>query len=249
MEQHWNNRGDTFTQPVDGYSLAGADKSLTGEAVLLTPHWTHNSTRPTGTNDQTGTLENGESKDGRILDVNKTVPSVDRVGSEVKKEPEESENGHLVTRGDKEFGEKMTPSMQEDQKLSKGHTDGFAHHVTRNPQADFVHTEAGMSRLKPTKEPNPDPRERVRQRDNETPEEVRVQQEEEDKVEREREELLLLHKKLDQEKEILRQNQLNQEEEERQKGKKTESQPQSKHHHHPQTTQAPGKRNYWLLLE
>ncbi|XP_056870585.1 uncharacterized protein pdgfbb isoform X1 [Takifugu flavidus] len=237
LEQHWNTRGDTFTQPVDGYSQTGADKSLTGEAVLLTPHWTHNSTRPTGTNDQTGTLENRESKDGRILDDNKTVPSVDRVSSEVKKELEESENGHLLTQGDEEDGEKMTPSMQEDKKLSKGHTDGFAHHVTRNPQAGFGHTEAGRSWLKPTKEPNPDPRERVRQRDNETPEEV--QQEEEDKVEREREELLLLHKKLDQEKEILRQKQLNQEGEERQKGKKTESHPQSKHHHHPQTTQAP----------
>lgn len=236
LEQHWNTRGDTFTQPVDGYSLAGADKSLTGEAALLTPHWTHNSTRPTGTKDQTGTLENRESKDGRILDDNKTVPSVDRAGSE---ELEESENGRLQTRGDEEVGEKMTPSMQEDKKLSKGHTDGFARHVTRNPQAGFGHSEVGRSWLKPTKEPNPDPRERVRQRDNETPEEVRVQQEEEDKVEREREELLLLHKKLDQEKEILRQKQLNPEEEERQKGKTTES----KHHHHPQTTQAPGKRN------
>lgn len=242
MEQHWNTRGDTFTQPVDGYSLAGADKSLAGEAVLLTPHWTHNSTRPTGTNDQTGTLENRESKDGRILDDNKTVPSVDRVGDEVKKELEESGKGRLLTRGDEEVGEKMTPSMQEDQKLSKGHTDGFAHHVTKNPEAGFGHSEVGRSWLKPTKEPNPDPRERVRQRDNETPEEVRVQQEEEDKVEREREELLLLHMKLDQEKEILRQKQLNQEGEERQKGKKTESHPHSKNHHHLQTTQAPGKK-------
>lgn len=246
LEQHWNNRGDTFTQPVDGYSLAGDDKSRPGEAVLLTPHWTHNSTRPTGTKDQTGTLENRESKDGRILDDNKTVSPVDNVGSEVKKVLEESENGHLLTRSEEEVREKMTPSMQEDKKVSKGHTDGFAYHVTWNPQAGVGHTEAGRSWLKPTKEPNPDPRERVKQRDNETPEEMHVQQEEEDIVERERVELLLLHKKLDQEKEILRQKQLNQEEEERQKGKKTESHPQSKHHHHPPTTQAAGKRNYRL---
>lgn len=244
FEQHWNNRGNTFTQPVNGYSLAGDDKS--GEAVLLPPHWAHNSTRLTGTKDQTGTLENRESKGGRIPDDNKTVSSsVDNTATEVKTALEGGGTGQLLNRNEEEATEKISPSLQEDKKLSKGHTDGSSHPVTNNPQASVGHTEAGGSWLKPTKEPNPDPRGGVRQRDNETPEEERVKQEEEDKVGREREELLLLHKKLDQEKEILRQNQLNREEEERQKGQNTDSRLQSKHHH-PQTTQAPGKRNYWL---
>lgn len=244
LEQHWN-RGNTFPQPVNGYSLAGDDKS--GEAVLLPPHWAHNSTRLTGTKDQTGTLENRESKGGRIPDDNKTVSSsVDNIATEVKTALEGGGTGQLLNRNEEEATEKISPSLQEDKKLSKGHTDGSSHPVTKDPQASVGHTEAGGSWLKPTKEPNPDPRGGVRQRDNETPEEERVkQEEEEDKVEREREELLLLHKKLDQEKEILRQNQLNREEEERQKGQNTDSRLQSKHHH-PQTTQAPGKRNYWL---
>lgn len=214
LEQHWNNRGDTFTQPVEGYSLAGEEKAHSGEAVLLTPHWAHNSSSLPGTKDQTGTLQNRESQDGRIQGDNKT---------EVREETH-------------------SPSLQDDTKPSKGLTDGFSQPVTWNPQVSFGHTETGGSRLKPTKEPNPDPGARVRQRDNETPEEVRVAQAEKESVEREKEELLLLHKKLDQEKEILRQKQLDQEEEERQKGTKTDSHLQSKHHsHHLQTTQAPGK--------
>lgn len=251
LEQHWNNRGDTFTQPVEGYSLAGKEKPHTGEAVLLSPHWAHNSSRLPGTKEQTGTLENRDSQDGRILDDNKTVSFVDNTGSEVKKDLEEGENGQLLDQSKGEVREEtQSPSLQDDTKPSKGHTDGFTHPVTWIPQVGFGHTETGGSWLKPIKEPNPDPREWVRQRDNETPEEVRVVQEEEENVEREREELLLLHKKLDQEKVILRQKQLDHEEKERQKGKKTASHLQSKHHHHhPQTTQAPGKRNYPLLTE
>lgn len=250
LEQHWSNRGDTFTQPVEGYSLAGEEKPHTGEAVLLTPHWAHNSSRLPGTKDQTGTLENRESQDGRILDDNKTVAPVDNTGSEVKKELEEGENGQLLHQSKGKVREEtQSPSLQDDTKASKGHTDGFSHPVTWNPQVSFGHTETGGSWLKPTKEPNPDPRERVRQRDNETPEEVMVVTKGEENVEREREELLLLHKKLDQEKDILRQKQLDHEEEERQKGKKTDSHLQSKHHyHHPQTTQAPGKRHYYWLM-
>lgn len=166
---------------------------------------------------------------------------MDSTGSEGKKEPEEGEKGQLPEGEVRE--ETQSPARQDEPKPSPGHTDGFSHPVA----VSLGHSEAGGSRLKPTKEPNPDPRERVRQRDNETPEEATVVQEEEN-VEREREELLLLHKKLDQEKEILRQKQLDHEEEERQKGKKTDSHLQSKHHHHhPPTTQAPGKRHYRLL--
>lgn len=251
LEHHWNNRGDTFTQPVEGYSLAGEEKPHTGEAVLLTPHWAHNSSGLPGAKAQTGTLENRESQDGRIRD-DKTISSVDNLGSEVKKELE-GENGQLLDRSEgKVRDETQSPSLQDDTKPSKGRTDGFSPSVTGNPRGGVGHTGTGGSWFKPTKEPNPDPRERVRQRDNETPEEVRVGQEKEENVEREREELLLLHKKLDQEKEILRQKQLDQEEEERQKGTKTDSHLESKHHHHlhhPQTTQAPGKRHYWLLTQ
>lgn len=238
LEQHWSNRGDTFTQPVEGYSLPGEGASHT-EAVLVAPHWTHNSTRFTGTKEQTGTLESRESKPGRILDDNKTVSSVEDIDSEVKKGLREGEN-----RSKGQVSEELqSPSLREDTKLSKGHTDDSSQPVTWNPRDSFGHTEAGGSWLKPTKEPNPDPRVGPRQRDNETPEEARVLQEEEERVQREREELLLLHKKLDQEKEILRQKQLNQEDEERKGGKKTDSHLQSKHHPHLQTTQTPGKRN------
>lgn len=166
---------------------------------------------------------------------------MDNIGSKVKKELEEGETGQLLDQSNGEVREETrSPSLQDEIKPSKGQTGGSSHPVTWIPQVSLGHTETGGSWLKPTKEPNPDPRERVRQRDNETPEEVRVLQEEE--VEREREELLLLHKKLDQEKEILRQKQLNHEEEERQKGQKGDSHLQSKHPHHPPTTQAPGKR-------
>lgn len=247
LEQQWNNRGDTFTQPVEGYSLGGKETLHPGEAVLLTPHWAHNSSRLPGTKDQTGAPENRESQDGKVLDDNKTVSPVDNIGSQVKKKmEEENENGQLLDQSKGQVREKtQNPSLQDDAKPSKGHTEGFPQPVTWIPQVSLGHTEAGGSWLKPTKEPNPDPRERVRQRDNETPEEVRVVQEEEEvNGQREREELLLLHKKLDQEKEILRQKQLDHEEEERQKGKKMDSHPQSKHHHHHlQTTQAPGKRH------
>lgn len=234
MEQHWNNRGDTFTQPMEGFSLAG-EKPHTGEADLLTLHWAYNSSRLPGTNEQTGTLENSESQNGRIPDHNKTVSPVDNIGSEVRKVLEKGKNGQLLDQSEMGVREEaQTPSVQDD--------------TTWISQVSFGHTETGGSWLKPTKEPNPDPREWVRQRDNETPEEVRVVQEEEENVERERKELLLLHKKLDQEKEILRQKQLDHEEEERQKGKKTDGHLQSKqHHYHRQTTQAPGKRHYRLL--
>lgn len=246
MEHHWNNRGDTFTQPVEGYSLAGEETPHPGEAVLLTTHWAHNSSILPGTKDQAGTLENRKSKDGKVLDDNKTVSPVDNIGSEVKKTMEEEEKEEESKGEVRE--ETQNPSLQDDTKPSKGHEDGFSHPVTWIPDVNLGHTETGGSWLKPTKEPNPDPQEWVRQRDNETPETVRVVQEEEVNVHREREELLLLHKKLDQEKEILRQKQLDHEEEERQKGKKMESQSQSKRHpHHPQTTQAPGRRQCRLL--
>lgn len=246
LEQHWNPRGDTFTQPEEGYSLAGEDALRSGEAILFAPHWAHNSTRLLGTKDQTENLENVESKNGRISDGIKTVSSVDNVGVE------DGGDGLLLNRTEGKVNEgTQSPLWQEDKsQFSKSHPSGISHPVTQNPQDKFSPTEATServgSRFRPTKEPNPDPREQVRRRDNETPEEMRILQAEEEKLEQEREELLLLHKRLDQEKEILRQQQMQREEEERQKEKKADSQHHlhGKHHHHLQTTQTPGNRHY-----
>ncbi len=261
LEQHWSPRGDTFTQPGEGYSLAGEDASRSGEAILFAPHWAHNSTRLLGTKDQTENLENVVRKTDGISDGNKTVPSVDNDGTEVKDRVVEGGDGlpHNRTEGNvnAENGSRdkdtqtQSPLWQDDKsKFPKSHQGGFSHHAAQDPQAKFSPTAATGervgSRFRPTKEPNPDPREPSRRRDNETPEEVRILQIEEEKLEQERKELLLLHKRLDQEKEILRQHQMKREEEERQKGKETDSQHHlhGKHHHHLQTetTQKPGNR-------
>lgn len=246
LEQHWSPRGDTFTQPGEGYSLAGQDASRNGEAVLFAPHWKHNSTRLLGTKDQTENPENVERENGRISDGNKTVSSV-------KNKLVEGGEGLLLNstegkvnegNGRRDEGTQThSPLWQDDKsKLSKSHTSGSSHPVTQNPQAEFSTTEAPSdrvrSRFRPTKEPNPEPREQARRRDNDTPDEMRILQIEEEKLEQERKELLLLHKRLDQEKEILRQQQMKREEEERQKEKETDSQHHlhGKHHHHLQTT-------------
>lgn len=231
LEQHWNSRGDTFTQPEEGYSLAGKDVSHSGEAILFASHWAHNSTSVPGTNDQTANLEHVESKNGMISDGNKTVSTSDNVGIEVKNKLVEDGDGILLNRTEGRVS----------------HTSGFSHPVAQNPQAKFSPTAATSERVgrrfRPTKEPNPEPREQATRRDNETPEQVRILQAEEEKLKQEREELLLLHKRLDQEKEILRQQQMKREEEERQKGKKADSHHHLHgKHHHLQTTQPPGTR-------
>lgn len=245
MEQHWNPRGDTFTQPVEGYSVEGEDASRSGEAILFSSHWAHNSTRLLGTKDQTEILENKESKNGRISEGNRTVSSTENVGFEVKNKLVEGVDGLLLNRTEgKVNAGTQSPLLQDDtSKISKSPTSGFSHPVTPNPQVKLSSTEAVGSRFRPTKEPNPERGEHVRQRDNETPEELRILQIEEEKLEQERQELLLLHKRLDQEKEILRQQQIKREEEERQKGKRAENQHHTKHHHHLQTTPTPGKRH------
>lgn len=261
LEQHWSPRGDTFTKPGEGYSLAEEDTSRSGEAILFAPHWAHNSTRLVGTKDQTESPENVERKSGRISDGNKTVSSVDNVG--VKNKLVEGGDGLQLNRTEEEVNEEngnrdegtqtQSPLWPEDKsKFSKSHMSGSSHPVTQNPQAKFGPTGAPIervgSRFRPTKEPNPEPREQARRRDNETPDEVRILQIEEEKLEQERKELLLLHKRLDQEKETLRQQQMKREEEERQKEKETDGQHHlhGKHHHHLQTitTQKPGNRLY-----
>ncbi|XP_068435666.1 uncharacterized protein pdgfbb [Clinocottus analis] len=248
--EHWSPRGDTFTQPSEGYSLAGKDTTRPGEEVVFAPHWAHNASRHLGTKDQTGNLEDVEKKNGRTSDGNKTVSSVDNVGVEVKNELVGGREGVLLPstvnegNGSREEGTQThSPSWQDNtSKLSKSHTSGSSHPGNQSPEAEFSPTEAPGervgSRLRATKEPNPEPREPARRRDNDTPEEVRILQTEEEKVEQERKELLLLHMRLDQEKEILRQQQMKQEEEERQRAKETDSQHHvhGKHHHHLQTT-------------
>ncbi|XP_070778985.1 uncharacterized protein pdgfbb [Enoplosus armatus] len=249
LEQHWSPRGDTFTQPREGYSLAGEDASRSGEAILFAPHWARNSTRLLGTKGQTENAENVERKNGRISDGNKTISTVDDVGVEAKNKLVEGGGGLQLNNTERkvesrdEGTQTHSPLWQEDKsKFSKSHTSGFSHPVTQDPQAKFSPTEAPServgSRARPTKEPNPDPREQVRRRDNETPEEGRILQIEEEKLEQERKELLLLHKRLDQEKEILKQQQMKREEEERQKEKEMERHHHlhGKHHHHLQTT-------------
>ncbi|XP_069005746.1 uncharacterized protein pdgfbb [Embiotoca jacksoni] len=246
LEQHWSPRGDTFTQPGERYGLAGEDTSRPEDAILFSPHWAHNSTRPHGTKYQTEEQENVERKDGGGSDDNKTISTVDNVGVEVKNKVVEDGDGLSInsTEGKVKEGNKDTqtqsPLWQEEKsKFSKSHTSGFSPAGAQNSQAKFGPTEEsittrGGSRFRPTKEPNPDPR----RRDNETPEEERILQVEEAKMEEESRELLLLHKRLDQEKEILRQQQMKREEEERQKGKETDSQHHlhGKHHHRLQTT-------------
>ncbi|KAM8844617.1 uncharacterized protein pdgfbb isoform 2-T2 [Spinachia spinachia] len=247
LEQHWSPRGDTFTQPGDVYSLAEKDP---GDAVVVSPHWEQNATTLFETKDQIENLEDVQRENGKISAVNKTVSSVDNVGKEVKNELAEGGEGLMLLstggkvnegNGSREEGiEIQSPSWQDEKsKLSRS---GSSQPGNQNPEAKFSPTEVPSERvgirLRATKEPNPEPREQARRRDNDTPEEVRILQIEEEKLEQERKELLLLHKRLDQEKEILRHQQLKREELERQKVKETGSQHHlhGKHHHHLQTT-------------
>ncbi|KAF7656234.1 hypothetical protein LDENG_00044770, partial [Lucifuga dentata] len=265
LEQHWNPRGDTFTQAREGYSLAGEDMSQPGDAVLFGPHWTHNSSRFTEAKDQAENQEDVGRRHGRVSDGNRTQSSLDIIdveemnngldgvmllnsteGKEKLVGRQQSVSSYNVENKDREEGTQkqgtQTQNQEDRSKFSKNQANGFSQPATPNPDAEFIPTEAtkerGGSRFRPTKEPNPDPRPPERQRDNETPEEERMLQIEERKLEEERKELLLLHKRLDQEKEILRQQQLKQEEEEREKAKEKESQHRlhNKHHHHLQTT-------------
>ncbi|XP_068192694.1 uncharacterized protein pdgfbb [Antennarius striatus] len=246
LEQHWNPRGDTFTEAGEGYSLAGRDASHSEEALLFAPHWAHNSTTLLGTKVKTETLENVARRNGGISG-NKSVSSLENVGVDVKTLGEGGDGFLInqtkgkvseVNRSREEDTQTESPlQSEENSKFSKD----FSHLDSQNHAGKFSPTEVTgervRSRLRPTKEPNPEPRELARQRDNDTPEEVRILQTEEEKLEQERKELLLLHKRLDQEKELLRQQQMNREGE-RHRGKETEH---HLHHHRLKTltTQKP----------
>lgn len=225
LEQHWNSRGDAFLQPAEGYSLAGEEPSQHEEAVLFAPHWAHNFTQLLESKHQTEKQENAEVSDD--------------VGAEVKRKL--GGNGNV---GNKDT-QTASPLWEEDaSKISKSHTGGLSKHVTENLDEMFIPSketliERGRSRFRPTKEPNPDPREQDRRSQNETPELELMLQVEEEKLEAERKELLLLHKRLDQEKEILRLQKIKQEEEGRLKEKETDNQ-----QHLRTTTPKSGKKKY-----
>ncbi|XP_061556697.1 uncharacterized protein pdgfbb [Phycodurus eques] len=213
LEQHWSSRGDTFTEPGEGYSLAAEESSLPEESVLIGPHWTHNSTGFLQTKTQ---RENKETKE-RMSEGNKTLSSVAHVGMAKMLE----DNVGLINlegmiidgpKGRNEGTQIHSPSRQEEKSA-------FPKPVTQKPQTKWSSIEEAIgrfgSRFRPTKEPNPDPREQTRRRDNKTPEEVRILQIAQQRLEEERKELFLLHKRLDQEKEILKQQQKKREEEQR----------------------------------
>nr|XP_057906216.1 uncharacterized protein pdgfbb isoform X2 [Doryrhamphus excisus] len=188
LEQHWSPRGDTFTQPGEGYSIAGGETSPS-EEVLFAPRWTHNSTGFIDTKETNGS--------------NKTLPSsLDHVGF----------NKTL------DGGQGLVLSSSHDGTEGEGTQIKHPHsnHVTQKPQVSkwspLEETRFG-SRSGPTKEPNPEPREQARRRNNKTPEEVKILQIAEKRLKEERKELLLLHKRLDQEKEVLKQQQKKREEE------------------------------------
>ncbi|KAF3700441.1 Platelet-derived growth factor subunit B [Channa argus] len=246
LDQHWNPRGDTFTDGGEGYSLPKEDPSLPGEAVLFAPHWAHNSTKLHGTEQRIELPENVERHDGRISEGNKTVFSEDKLveGGDGLPLNSTEEKLNAGSRGSDEGTQTHSPSGLEDKsKSSISHTSGSSQGVTQNPQDKFspaeeTINESTRSRVRPTKEPNPEPRQLARQRNNETPEEKSTLEIEEAKLEEERKELLLIHKMLDQEKELVRQQQMKREEEERKKERDEDGQRHlhGTHHHHQHTT-------------
>ncbi|KAM4635623.1 uncharacterized protein pdgfbb [Polymixia lowei] len=267
LEKHWSPRGDTFTRPGEEYSLAGEDASRSRETILYAPHWVHNATRLLGTKEGT---ENQEDVDER-KDGNRTSMDITGGGFGVEEKNKVVKGGDSLLLNSTEGKDKMERGQQESHSYSEENVDreqgtqrqdtktngpslledsskasNFAHQATQNPQAKFSPTgetnQRGGSRFRPTKEPNPDPRQQERQRNNNTPDEERRLQMEVERLEEERMELLLLHKRLDHEKEILRQQQLKREQEEREREKEREKERGSQHHlhnkqhHHLQTT-------------
>uniref|UniRef100_A0A3B4ABJ3 Platelet-derived growth factor subunit B n=1 Tax=Periophthalmus magnuspinnatus TaxID=409849 RepID=A0A3B4ABJ3_9GOBI len=211
-DQHWSLRGDTFTRAADSSSLPREHPSRAEEAFHLTPLWSHNST-----SDKTG-----HSAGNITTEVRDNVRDIPSFGLD------ESTQTHSPTWHQDKYTQIQTSASSSSPAS-----------VTPNPD---THTEANGDerRPRPTKEPNPDPQ--VRHGDNETPQKDRLFEREEAKLEEERKELLLLHKRLDQEKEILRQQQLKREEEERLR--EAEGHLHKHHRHHVQTTtHTTGKKN------
>ncbi|XP_023133930.2 golgin subfamily A member 6-like protein 24 isoform X1 [Amphiprion ocellaris] len=241
LQQQWRPRGDTFSQPGEGYSLAGEDTSWSGEAIFFAPHWPHKSTRLVDTKNQSEKQENVERNHGRVSDGRKT----NNIGIQVKETLIEDGEGlsHNNTEMKvNEYTQTHYPLWPESKSnFSKSHTSSHFQHDTQNPQAKLNPTEETTtkrlrSRFRTTKEPNPDLSEQVRWRKNKTPEE-RIAQTEETTLE-ERKELLLFYQRMDQE-EILKQQQIRREEENRLKEEETNSQQRLHDKHLQTTTQTP----------
>ncbi|XP_032443542.1 uncharacterized protein pdgfbb [Xiphophorus hellerii] len=241
LGQRWDLRGDTFPQPGEGYSLAGEDVSRSEETVLFPPHWDHNFTRLLGTEEQIETQENVGMKNDEVFKDNAGPPAGN---VDVEAKTKLGEDGFNSTEGNPKVGHKHTqthspPGSDDKSKPFESHTAGLSKGVAENSRAMLDPSEEtrARSRVRPTKEPNPEPREAAGRRENETPDVERMSQIAEEKLEAERKELLLLHKRLDEEKELLRQQKMKQEEEERLKEKETDSQHlQHRKHHHLHTT-------------
>ncbi|XP_028312061.1 uncharacterized protein pdgfbb isoform X2 [Gouania willdenowi] len=229
LDKRWSSRGDTFNQPGKEVDYYREDTSQSGDPVLFSSHWTHNSTWTLGTGvDPTGSLIGHTQSD------NKTVSSISNV-------EEKDQLNNLLLNINTQI---QSPSKQEDESNTENsHAGQTPQHVTENPQAGFTavegtFTERTRNWFRPTKEPNPDPPEQGTRIDNDTPDHERVLQLEKARLEQEREELLLLHKRLDQEKEVLRQQQIKQQQEKRLREKEQEENHHlvlSKPQHHLQT--------------
>ncbi|KAK2833727.1 hypothetical protein Q5P01_017616 [Channa striata] len=235
LDQHWNPRGDTFTEAGEGFSLPGENPSPPGEAVLFAPHWAYNSTRLHGTDQQIELPESVERKAGGISEGNKTISSEDKVVEGGDGLPLNSTEERLNAGSRDSDGGTLTQIKEDKSKISTSHRSGVSQAVTQKPQDKFSRAEETIderagSRFRPTKEPNPDPRGQAR--NNETPELKRILDMEEARLEEERKELLLLHKRLDQEKELLKHQQMQREEEERKKEKEADGGRHLHHHHH-----------------
>lgn len=238
LERHWDPRGDTLPQPGEGYSLAGKDMSPSEENVFFTPHWAHNFTKLLGTEDQIEAQENVSTKDN-------SGTSMSNVDVEAK--TKFVEDWFNSTEGNPKTGHKHTQThsrlgLDDKSEPFKSHTNGLSKDVAENPRAELhpsteTFVERVRSRFRPTKEPNPEPRELPGRRENETPDVARMLQMEEEKLEAERKEILLLHKRLGEEQELLQQQKMKQEEEESLKEKERDTQHlQHRKHNHLHTT-------------
>ncbi|XP_071402447.1 golgin subfamily A member 6-like protein 24 [Centroberyx affinis] len=176
LEQHWSPRGDTFTQPGEGYSLAGEDTSRSGEAILYAPHWAHNSTRLPESKDGTENQENVGRKHEKISDGNRKMDIagagfgveeknkgvedgdgllLNSTEGKVKMEGKQQESPRYIEENqDRDQGTQRqdtqtdSPSWQEDRsKVSKSQTNDFSQPATQNPQAKSSPTEETNQRV------------------------------------------------------------------------------------------------------
>ncbi|KAK0133719.1 Platelet-derived growth factor subunit B [Merluccius polli] len=232
----WNSTGAPEETPSprqeeeqQHYSLAGGGGATRpGETVLHTPRWVHNASMLLEADDGTGIRGEGAGRRNHTLSP-LDVPG----GGGVKRvdgvlEPSLSLNGS-DERARVDWGQQKSVDMHRETRR------GESSSVPGGDASD--HGGGSGIRHRPTKEPNPDPPGPGGRGANHTPEEERRLRMQEERVEEERRELLLLHKRLDQEKELIRLQQLKQEEErEQEKARGQQHHLHHKQHYHLQTT-------------